>query len=53
MYELGYGVQQTCTNAYDIYIYNHKIPMEYKERSTQHSIITYMGKDPKRNRQIH
>ena len=27
--------------------------MEYQERSTQHSVITYMGKDPKMNRSIH
>ena len=27
--------------------------MEYQERSTQHSVITYTGKDPKVNRSIH
>ena len=27
--------------------------MEYQEKSTQHSVITYMGKDPKMNRQVY
>ena len=43
MYNGGYWVQQTYANTYKIY--NHQRHTEYHERSTQYSVITYMGKE--------